>query len=113
MQNRLRELRLDKGLTQASIAKGFGVTQQAISLYEKGEHELKLETLKKMADFFDVSVPYLRGYVNEYIDIHDLNEYEQEAYNQITDMLCEEYPEDSISWSKIGQLLINADTEEF
>lgn len=36
MQNRLRELRLDKGLTQASIAKGFGVTQQAISLDEHG-----------------------------------------------------------------------------
>lgn len=59
MQNRLRELRLDKGLTQASIAKGFGVTQQAISLYEQGRREMKLETLKKIADFFNVPVDYL------------------------------------------------------
>lgn len=31
MQNRLRELRLDKGLTQASIAKALGVTQLLIN----------------------------------------------------------------------------------
>lgn len=109
MQNRLKELRLEKGLTQANIAKGLGVTQQAISLYEKGERELKLKTLKKMADFFDVSVPYLRGYVDDNVNITDLNNYEFEAYERITDMLCEEYPEDMISWSKIGQLLINAE----
>ncbi|MDW3821474.1 helix-turn-helix transcriptional regulator [Klebsiella quasipneumoniae] len=33
------------------MAKGFGVTQQAISLYEQGRRELKLKTLKKIADF--------------------------------------------------------------
>lgn len=114
MQNRLRELRLDKGLTQASIAKRFGVTQQAISLYEQGRREMKLETLKKIADFFNVPVDYLLGISKDRstLTIDDLNAEEQDAYNRIKDMLREEYPEDRISWSKIGQLLINADTAE-
>ncbi|CCI82012.1 hypothetical protein [Lactobacillus hominis] len=46
------------------------------------------------------------------LTINDLNREEQEAYNRITDMLCEEYPEGSVSWSKIGQLLINSDIAE-
>lgn len=90
----------------------IGIPSNTLSRYETGKREPKLETWEKLANFWGVSVPYLQGYVNEYIDIHDLNKYEQEAYNRITDMLCEEYPEDSISWSKIGQLLINSDTAE-
>ena len=116
MQNRLRELRLNKGLTQASIAKEFGVTQQAISLYEQGRREMKLETLKKIADFFNVPVDYLLGISKDRstLTIDDLNAEEQEAYERITDMLSQEYPQTrpEFNWSKIGQLLINSDLTE-
>ena len=90
----------------------IGIPNNTLSQYETGKREPKLKTWEKLAKFWKVSVPYLQGYVDEYIDIHDLNEEEQDAYNHITDMLCEEYPEDSVSWSKIGHLLINADTAE-
>lgn len=89
----------------------IGIPSDTLRKYEVGEREPKLKTWEKLANFWEVSVPYLQGYVDEYIDIHDLNEEEQDAYNRITDMLCEEYPEDSISWSKIGQLLINSAEE--
>lgn len=112
MQNRIKELREKREISQEELANEVNLSNQVISFYENGKREPKIEKWQKLADYFNVSVPYLQGYVDEYIDIHDLNEEEQEAYNRITDMLCEEYPEDSISWSKIGQLLINSAEEQ-
>lgn len=113
MQNRIKELREKRGISQADIARRVHLTRSAVGYYETGKRGVSNnKTWQKLADYFNASVPYLQGYVDEYIDIHDLNEEEQDVYNHITDMLCEEYPEDSVSWSKIGQLLINADTAE-
>ena len=42
--NRIKEIRQEKNLSQTDIAKALGVTRQAISLYEKGDREPKLET---------------------------------------------------------------------
>lgn len=77
---------------------------------------MKLENLKKIADFFKVPVDYLRG-ISKYrstLTIDDLNAEEQEAYERITDMLSKEYPQTrpEFNWSKIGQLLINSDITE-
>lgn len=69
--NRIKEIRQEKNLSQTDIAKALGVTRQAISLYEKGDREPKLETWQKLADFFGVSVPYLQGVS----DIDDPNFY--------------------------------------
>ena len=60
-QNRIAELRKKKKLSQAQLAKETGLTRQAVSLYEIGKREPKLETWIKLADFFDVSVSYLQG----------------------------------------------------
>ena len=116
MQNRLKEIRQGKNLSQADIAKALGVTRQAISLYEKGDRELKLETWKKLADFFNVPIDYLLGISKDRstLTIDDLNSEEQDAYERITDMLSQEYPQTrpEFNWSKIGQLLINSDLTE-
>lgn len=60
-QNRIAELRKEKNLSQAELAKKTGLTRQAISLYEISKREPKLETWIKLADFFDVPVSYLQG----------------------------------------------------
>lgn len=116
MQNRLKEIRQEKNLSQTDIANALGVTRQAISLYEKGDRELKLETWQKLADFFNVPVDYLLGISKDRstLTIDDLNPEEQEAYERITDMLSQEYPQTrpEFNWSKIGQLLINSDLTE-
>lgn len=62
MKNRIAELRKKKKVSQASVAEALGITRQAISLYERGEHEPKLETWQKLAKFFDAPVPYLQGF---------------------------------------------------
>ena len=116
MPNRLKEIRQEKNLSQTDIAKALGVTRQAISLYEKGDREPKLETWQKLADFFNVPVDYLLGISKDSstLTIDDLNLEEQEAYERITDMLSQEYPQTrpEFNWSKIGQLLINSDLTE-
>ena len=116
MPNRLKEIRQEKNLSQTDIAKALGVTRQAISLYEKGDREPKLETWQKLADFFNVPVDYLLGISKDRstLTIDDLNAEEQDAYERITDMLSQEYPQTrpEFNWSKIGQLLINSDLTE-
>lgn len=61
MMNRIKELREKNEVSQSNVAKAVGITRQAVSLYEKGEREPKLETWQKLADFFGVSVQYLQG----------------------------------------------------
>lgn len=56
--NRIKDLRLEKGVSQNKLAKALGLTQQAISAYENGLREPDLETLNKIANFFNVSVDY-------------------------------------------------------
>ena len=116
MQNRLKELRHKKNLSQKDLAKKLNISQQAISLYEKGDREPKLETWQKLADFFNVPVDYLLGISKDSstLTIDDLNPKEQAAYERITDMLSQEYPQTrpEFNWSKIGQLLINSDLTE-
>ncbi|WP_241243639.1 helix-turn-helix domain-containing protein [Caldicellulosiruptor changbaiensis] len=57
---RLKELREEKGLTQAELAKELGISVQNLSYYENGR-EPKYELLIKIADYFGVTVDYLIG----------------------------------------------------
>lgn len=59
--NRIRETRKLNKYSQSEVAKELGITRQAESLYETGKREPKLETWQKLANFFNVSVPYLQG----------------------------------------------------
>jgi len=58
---RLKRLRKKRNLDQTALANIVGLTQGAISLYERGERDPSTDTLAKLADFFDVSVDYLVG----------------------------------------------------
>lgn len=62
MKNRIKELRESRNVSQEELATVLDTTQQSISLYESGKREPKLETWKQLADYFDVSVPYLQGF---------------------------------------------------
>lgn len=59
--DRLRDLRSQKGLSQIELGKKLGISNSAISMYERREREPDFETLDLIADFFNVDVNYLLG----------------------------------------------------
>ena len=61
---RLKELRLNNGLTQKELAKAIEVGRTTISEYESGKIVPKQEGLLKLANHFNVSVDYLTGVSN-------------------------------------------------
>lgn len=58
---RLKKLRLKKNLTQAELAKILKIGESTVSFYEANKREPDYEMLKRIADFFNVSVDYLLG----------------------------------------------------
>lgn len=58
---RLSELRKGTKLTQRQVAEMLNIKQQSYSRYEYGTGEPNLETLVKLAKFFEVSTDYLLG----------------------------------------------------
>lgn len=74
MTNRLKEIRESKGLTLEDVGKGVGLATNTISRYETGKREPKLETWKKLANFFGVSVSYLQGIEPDYSKSTDKTE---------------------------------------
>lgn len=57
--NKLRDLREDRDLTQADIAEILNVNQTTYSRYERGDINIPLDVLIKMALFFDTSIDYI------------------------------------------------------
>lgn len=52
---KLKELRLEQNLSQRELGKIFNVCNQTISFWELGSREPDLDTLIKIAHYFDVS----------------------------------------------------------
>jgi transcriptional regulator with XRE-family HTH domain len=64
--NRLKAFRLGSGLSAEEIAQQLGISRTALYRVEKGE-VAKIETLEKLAELLQVSVPTLLGVGVEYI----------------------------------------------
>ena len=60
--NRLKQLRESKEMTRVELSELIKVTKLTILNWEHGTHEIKGSNAKKLADLFDVSIPYLLGY---------------------------------------------------
>lgn len=84
--NRLRELRIEKGLLQADIAKIINKGERTVGFYETGERDMGTETLSILADFFNVSIDYLLGKS----DIRNIAEEFEFAYHKETEGLSDE-----------------------
>ena len=59
MLKRIKELRTKAGISQKKLAEIVGVSQQAINKYENHSTEPDIETLRRMATYFDTSVDYI------------------------------------------------------
>lgn len=59
--DRLREARLQKGLTQEQLAQQIGVAKSTLTGYEKGNREPDVFKIKKILEALDVDSDYLLG----------------------------------------------------
>lgn len=59
MQNNLRKLRKERGLTQLALQMKTGIEQALLSKYETGERIPPTDTLILLADFYNVSIDYI------------------------------------------------------
>ena len=57
--NRLKELRVDRDLTQRQVATAIGITQRKYSSLETGVQPLTDEILVRLSRFYQVSIDYL------------------------------------------------------
>lgn len=57
--SRIRDLREDRDLKQQDLADYLNCSQVCYSRYENGQRDIPLETISKIADFYNVSVDYL------------------------------------------------------
>ena len=82
--NRIKQLRKDKNMTLVELGKQVGLPKGTLSRYENGTREPKEPTWQALANFFNVSVDYLKGYgySKDYI------------YKQLDDAYKEPYTKD-------------------
>ena len=59
LNEKLRKLRKDKKKNQKQIADFLNIAQTTYSAYEVGNVQPSFETLKKLADYYNVSISYL------------------------------------------------------
>lgn len=58
---RIKELRLERGISQAVLGKAIGVSQKAIDYWERDVNEPKASYVCALCDYFEVSADYLLG----------------------------------------------------
>lgn len=59
--NKIKQLRTEKGLSQAKLAERLNVHQTAVSQWEKGRTMPDIEIAQRMAELFNVTLDYLLG----------------------------------------------------
>ena len=57
----IKELRLEKNISQKKLADAIGVSQKAIDFWERSVNEPKASYIVKLADYFEVSADYILG----------------------------------------------------
>lgn len=62
---RIRDLREDRDLSQATIAKVLQTTQQQYSKIETGRSDISGEKIKLLAEYYNVSADYILGLIKE------------------------------------------------
>ena len=74
--NKIKKLREEKRLTQKELAEEMELAQSTIAMLESGKKEGSTKTLKKLADFFNVTLDYL---ISEDEEKDKITEYEEQS----------------------------------
>ena len=58
---RLKAIREDRDITQKTLSEFLNIKQNTYSQYENGQRQLPIDTLIKLAEYFDTSTDYILG----------------------------------------------------
>lgn len=120
MESRIKQLRENRGLIQEILVSELGITQQMLSKYERDVLCIKVDVLKRIAEYFNVTTDYLLGVsevkrdlqgqmkVNKTLDTYydlieiykGLDEYDQEmvwSIMQTVKKTCEKRKRDKVA----------------
>jgi transcriptional regulator with XRE-family HTH domain len=61
MNEKIKELRKEKGITQVELAKALGFSHSIVGFWESGERKPAFDAIIALAKFFEVSADYLLG----------------------------------------------------
>ena len=64
-QQRIKDVREDRDLKQAEVAKVLNMKQQQYSNYERGYRNLPIEHLITLCEYYNLSADYLLGLSDE------------------------------------------------
>ena len=82
----IKQLREKRGLIQERLAAELGITQQMLSKYERDVTLIKVDVLKKMSKYFNVTTDYLLGVSDVKRDLQrqmNMNETLDEYYDLV------------------------------
>ncbi len=82
LPQRLKQLRLENDLTQESLAQRLPINRGTYAHYELGKRQPDLETLIRIAVFYNVSTDYLLGLTDLPISAQALISYCQKLTNK-------------------------------
>lgn len=104
---RIKALRCQSRLTQDELGEKLGVKKAAVQKYENGLIvNLKVDTIKKLAEIFKVSPSYIMGW-DKFDENSDLNKIQKEiALAELVDELLSE--KDKTIFSMILKLSVNS-----
>lgn len=77
----IKQLRKERDITQADLAKAVGVTTSSIGMYETGVRNPSYDVIVKLAKYFNVSTDFLLG--NTVNDIEELPDFEEEDTSEL------------------------------
>ncbi len=83
--DQLRRLRSARNISQSELAATLGVSQQAVTKWENNKSKPSLQTVKKIAQVFDVSTDYLLDNEGKKEEVTEDEKQMLEEYRQLDD----------------------------
>ena len=105
-QESLKQLRIEKGLTQAELADALKISRSTIGMYEQGKRKPDFETLEVIADYFNVKMSVLLDGEQSDCDLY-LQCYNQRAYKMVQKFMRLDSEDQSRIEERINTLLEN------
>ena len=116
MSLQIKKYRSLKKMTQAEVAKKIGVTPSALAMYERGEREPGIDTLKKIAQVLSVDINALVGEKNKY-EVLENSEKSKGVRIPVLGKVAAGIPIEAISdiidYEEIDAAMLNDDSEYF